>query len=856
MRYMTMSLRFIGILLLTILSVSSMRGADNDSLTMLLNGYVGRVRAFAERMPREKVAVHLDNTGYYRGDKIWFQCYVVDGISNAPTQLSHTLYVELLNPRGKIVGRQILKIENGRCHGAFNLTHLPFYSGFYEIRAYTKYMLNFGDAAVFSRVIPVFDLPAKAGDYAEQKMARGISRYPGARPATKAGDAVEMRFFPEGGSLVAGIRSRVAFEITGRGGRPLEGQGSVIDNTTGDTVATIQSLHEGRGFFEITPKQEGDYRAVIECGGVKREHKFSLPRIGEHGAGLRVDNVSSKDSILVTISPHIDAGTTPVAGIAVTARGALWSYTFVNLRKERNLKFSTREMPSGVSVITLFDPDGRTMAERMVFVNNGDEGKVSAAVGRVEQDQHGKMTLDITATDQEGLPAALLPLSVSVTDGDNAVDYHGGLLADLLLTSEIKGYVRNPMQYFGDDSADWRRNLDLLMMVSGWRNYSWEEMAASEPERLRYYPEEAIDMEGQVVSFVRRLPKAGTEVSVMVTEHEAPDTLRKRHFMDRLTTDSCGRFSLSYDLSGKWDLLMTVSEKGKNKDHRVILDRLFSPAPRKYEAAEMMVERFSTGELRDSRDPEADESTVEDETDNSMVQLADSLAPKAIKLDEVVVKGKRNREADIYKARSKSVEYYDMQEELGDLADKGKVVGNDLFDVLKNLNPGFNTQYAMGEEKIRYKTKKPLFVINYERTYDRDSMKYKLLYPESIKSIFITEDAATMLKYADPHYTMFDIEARFGCAVLIETFPEQKGPPGRGTRHQIIEGYTAPSEYQNIDSELLLDNPDLRRTLYWNPELTTGPDGKAHVEFFGNPTCRNMRVSIQGVDGRGTIYSN
>ena len=113
-----------------------------------------------------------------------------------------------------------------------------------------------------------------------------------------------------------------------------------------------------------------------------------------------------------------------------------------------------------------------------------------------------------------------------------------------------------------------------------------------------------------------------------------------------------------------------------------------------------------------------------------------------------------------------------------------------------------------------------------------------------------------MLKYAYAHYTMFDIEARFGCAVLIETFPEQKGPPGRGTRHQIIEGYTAPSEYQNIDSELLLDNPDLRRTLYWNPELTTGPDGKAHVEFFGNPTCRNMRVSIQGVDGRGTIYSN
>lgn len=35
------------------------------------------------------------------------------------------------------------------------------YAGFYEIRAYTRYMLNFGKENYFSRVLPVYDEPKK-----------------------------------------------------------------------------------------------------------------------------------------------------------------------------------------------------------------------------------------------------------------------------------------------------------------------------------------------------------------------------------------------------------------------------------------------------------------------------------------------------------------------------------------------------------------------------------------------------------------------------------------------------------------------------------------------------------------------
>ena len=96
-----------------------------DSIAVRLQGFVSTLEQFGKALPQEKVYLHFDNTGYYQGDQIWFQCYVVTSEFNRPTAWSKTLYVELLNPGGEIVSRQILPIRNGRCQGNFTLTHLP-----------------------------------------------------------------------------------------------------------------------------------------------------------------------------------------------------------------------------------------------------------------------------------------------------------------------------------------------------------------------------------------------------------------------------------------------------------------------------------------------------------------------------------------------------------------------------------------------------------------------------------------------------------------------------------------------------------------------------------------------------------
>ena len=114
-----------------------------------------RARNYAANYPQEKVYLHLDNNSYYQGDTIWYKAYVVQAETNKPTQISKPLYVELLDQLGNIVNRQILEIKDGHAIGQIPLTN-SFFSGYFELRAYTKWMLSAPEPSYYSRVLPVY----------------------------------------------------------------------------------------------------------------------------------------------------------------------------------------------------------------------------------------------------------------------------------------------------------------------------------------------------------------------------------------------------------------------------------------------------------------------------------------------------------------------------------------------------------------------------------------------------------------------------------------------------------------------------------------------------------------------------
>jgi hypothetical protein len=208
MKRLTILLIFTACTLLTAVSQSRVDSVAYRALQ------VGRV------MQQERVFLHFDNTAYYLGETIWFKAYVSFGNNDRPSVLSKVLYVELVAPEGYVVQTKKYKIgDDGSCYGEFELDPLLL-SGYYEIRAYTRYMLNWDKSAVFSRVFPIFDkVNADNWDFKNMLDRRRGFREKGEWVSAELPEAT-LEFFPEGGNLVAGLESRVAFELRGKDGIP------------------------------------------------------------------------------------------------------------------------------------------------------------------------------------------------------------------------------------------------------------------------------------------------------------------------------------------------------------------------------------------------------------------------------------------------------------------------------------------------------------------------------------------------------------------------------------------------------------------------------------------------------------
>jgi len=876
---------------------SSGQEIDIKSTTGQLHPYIQALQNFSRYVPQEKVTLHFDNTSYYQGDNIWFKCYVTSG-QHQLSELSKTLYVELLTPGGEIIDKRILKIENGQCHGEFLLNQLPFYSGFYEVRAYTKYMLNFGEDAIFSRLLPVFDKPKVEGNFEEKEMIpySRWSPYPMKRERPVREKAVNLRFFPEGGSLIQGITSKIAFEVTDEAGNPIDVTGVIIDGKNQE-LSTFASQHEGRGVLTFLPNDEKQ-EAVIDVSGKK--YRFDMPAGLLQGVVMEVDNLSSPDSIGITLRKSGNMSSSGMLGVAVLSGGKLQNYFYVWIEEGETISYQLDKtlLPSGVAQIVLFNSNGEMLSDRLIFVAaENNRLTISAKTNKVAYRPYEPVTMELSVSDSESNPSNAT-FSLSVRDGAHMLENSHTVLTDLLLMSEIKGYVRNPSWYFESDDDTHLSALDILLMVQGWRRYSWKRMTGLDPLDLKYLPEQGIEVSGRIVSTgVRQTPQPNVDVSLLLLQKGKEEEVGIDDLSEIFVTDQKGRFSFTADVEGQWNMIFGITEKGKPKNHLVMLNRLFSPKPKRYRFADMQVRLAETDNGIIKKEEKSDEP--EEDFEAILQAVRDSLARLGIdervqRLDEVTVTAQRNnREQEIFRSRATSLAYYDVNAEYDNLYDSGKYTGDDIHRMLLNLNKNFRIMPNGGTITVRndafpiisgfvnnskditlsaeyehlfYNGKLTLFVIDYEPVFwsEAEYYKYQQLSLRAIKSIYINEDYNAMIPFIDknsicppPCFTpLIDILAKIcGCVVFIETFPEGEIPveEAKGVRKTWLEGYSPVKDFYSPNYSDLPPASDYRRTIYWNPMVTPDEHGKATITFYNNSNATNFSISAETVTSQGMI---
>ncbi|MBQ6085752.1 MAG: carboxypeptidase-like regulatory domain-containing protein [Bacteroidaceae bacterium] len=478
-----------------------------------MNRLISNLQSYSKSAPQEKVYVHMDNTCYFLGDTIYYKAYLRRTDTDSPSEISGLLYVDILNNDGFLMERQKIQMAHGEGNGSFVLkTDSSMYSGFYELRAYTLWQLNWGAYErehrkvndywfynkemaneyfrdydkLYSRVFPVYDRPQKAGEFERDMTLRRLMRY---YSAESEEPKAQVTFYPEGGNLVTGLPCRVAFEASTQEGEYLSGELRV----DGQSILTGQ---RGRGVFTITPEAGKVYRATFhdKKGNVV---EAKLPQAEKEGVSLHLRMLP--DSCLITLRKQsLPQGN--ALGMTIMHEGNALYFTSLE-QDETCLAIPLSKLATGVNQVTIFDSDGRVWADRLFFVlpHEGFHPTINFTGQKEEYVPYEKISLKISSQKSD-FPGTV---SVSVRDGYNSCQLfdNGNIMTEMLLSSEIKGFIPNPGWFFEKDDDEHLHELDLLMMVQGWRRFVWKDMSAQSDFTPQFVAEKELKIAGHVLPY-------------------------------------------------------------------------------------------------------------------------------------------------------------------------------------------------------------------------------------------------------------------------------------------------------------------------------------------------------------------
>ena len=515
-----------------------------------------RLARFGKAIPQEKVYIHMDNTSYFLGDTLWFAAYTRRTGTDTPSHISRVLYAELWNHDGYLVERKLIEMKDGRGHGCFALPD-TLYSGYFELRAYTRWQLNWGQTEhyhnwqteywfynramakdyfrdyekLYSRVFPVYDKPKQPGDFYRDMTLRPLRRYFKSEPKPAE---LRLSLFPEGGNLVAGVPCRVAFEAATSEGEVREGELQLLHGK--EVVATARTENRGRGTLTFTPVEGEKYKAVFtilakgdagcRSGGVETVVQ-TIKSVPAEGVALQVHRDSAAGDWRFDLAAQ-GAAARQALGLTVMREGRLVYFEQLPPVADgagiRQVHFTpsspNADMAStpavGVHQVTVFDSIGHVYADRLFFVTDDHQVPPQLNVEGLKEQYapYEEVHLDIKA------PCNPL-LSLSIRDAalsDNTFD-SGNILTEMLLVSEIKGFVPQPEYFFERDDEEHRRALDLLMLTQGWRRFNWQDMAVKGAWDLSHPAELTQMVTGTVNRFYPDLTGFDPSFDRAMTEH-------------------------------------------------------------------------------------------------------------------------------------------------------------------------------------------------------------------------------------------------------------------------------------------------------------------------------------------------
>lgn len=644
-------------------------------------------------------------------------------------------------------------------------------------------------------------------------------------PIKSTSNDVDVQFFPEGGDLIAGLRSKVAFKALGADGLAVPVSGYLIDNAA-NRIAEFKSEHLGMGLFAFRPQSGEAYKALVtfEDGS---EKSFDLPGIKPNGCVLSVDN-NDPENLMISISASAALTDGEVTLIAQSNN----KIHYVSKNKLTGGRLSTsipkNRFPEGILHLTLFSTQNEPIAERLVFINHHEQLKIDVSTSAADFSKREMIKLSLNVTDKDNKPV-LGSFSVSVID-ETKVPYNDDnettIISNLLLTSDLKGYIQQPNYFFTDVDENKIRQLDILMLTQGWRRFAWKKILNDTYTAPLYQPEQSMSVSGKVTLSGKPVVNGKVTLFYNAGKPVLIDTL----------TDAQGKFRFNYlYFPDSTKIVLQARNEKDRKNVQIELDQIPAHLVTKNKNlanVEVNVNKSLVAYLK-----------------NSMNQF-DSLrrmGAGSILLDEVnIVAEKQEIKNSANLNGAGNADAIIMGDKLShctfDLSQclQGMVTGFLMRDGIPYLSRNLNTSFML-----------PTNMLVVVDGMDVEPEYLSLLNPNEVESIEVLKSAINTAIYGNKG---------IGGVLIITmkrgdyTFRSNTYTPG------IIKfnpkGFYKTREFYSPnynDPKTDTTAPDLRTTIYWNPHVVTDLNGKASVGFFNADGTGNYKVIVEGINEHGNI---
>lgn len=417
----------------------------------------GKLASYTKTQAPEKLFVHTDKNFYTAGEIVWFKIYVVDGILHQPLPASKVAYFEILGKNNVPVSRAKLGLTekggNGSVQLPFNLE-----SGNYKLRAYTNWMKNTGAESFFEKAIAVVN-PLKSPDNQAGNVA-----------------ANTLQLFPEGGNLVAGLPSKIAFHLTDKSGKGLPGKGYLV-NARNDTLASFAAYKFGMGHFNLTPQKNETYRAVFTLPDGSTIAQ-PLPTVYETGYTLQADEPET-GKIRIIVKSNVRTGYPEIYLLAQTRQQVKAVQKNIVAEGTAAFVLDKKSLGEGISQVTIFDNEKRPVCERLLFVQPTSQKQLSLTSSKETYGTRERVDLSFHAplNGSENMSLSVYQLDELQAETPNIAQY-------LWLSSELGGTIEQPGYYLSGNGEEVRQATDYLMLTHGWRRFKWE--AALQPSAIKF----------------------------------------------------------------------------------------------------------------------------------------------------------------------------------------------------------------------------------------------------------------------------------------------------------------------------------------------------------------------------------